>query len=272
MSDGRKRTPRQGPAATRLQEFRQASAELEAEVRRLGLWQACDINDKRLESLKREIQLKSSHDLMAWVNAGVPQNILLQLIASVALTPGGCVDAILDEMRNRQTSLKSLAGRMKTVAEEATALLEHPSSGADWWFCFHGGGLAIGRRPPRPPRDVADVSEALSRMKALSEMLDNEQQRFGRYLRGAGRVDPGIAQLLVNCWFYRSLQRKQAGEKKPTRFQLDCLDELAHLLTNAFEYAGKHQQFSADGLRQVFKRHAVPLLNLFFEEHSQSAS
>lgn len=258
--------------ATRLQAYKKASAEVEAEVRKLGLWHACEVNDNRLKSLKQQILNKGAHDLTVLVNSGVPQDMLLELLGSAALTPADCVDAILNEMRNRQTLLKSLAMRMKTLAREATTLLEQPSSGADWWFCFHGGGLAIERHPPRPPRDIADISQALSQMKALSEILNNEQQRFGRYLRGAGRVDPGIVELLVNCWICCSLQRKQAGEKNPIRFQLDCFDELARLLTDAFECAGKQYQFSAAGLRQVFRRHAVPLLKLFFEERPQSTS
>jgi hypothetical protein len=264
--------PTRVPDATRLLEYREAAAELEAEVRKLGLWHACDVNENRLESVKHEIQRKGSLDLKRCSSAGMLQDQLLVLLASAALTPKECIEAILHKARERQASLKSLAPRVKTIARTATTILEQPSSCADWWFCFHGGGLSIGRRPPSGPSNIANVSQALILMKALSEMLDNEQRRFGQYLRGVGRVDPGVVQLLVNCWIYCSVRRNRAGERKPLRFQLDCLDGLARLLTDAFECTGKNTQFTAASLQQVFKRHVVPLLNLFFEERNQSAS
>jgi hypothetical protein len=266
-----KRKPRKGargktPDSARLQAFKEASAELEAEMRRLGLSPACDVDADALNRLKKEIRARGSHQLKAWADAGVPEEVLLQLLASVALTPEGCVDAILSEMRNRQADLKSLAGRLETVAQDAAVSLARPSASADWWFCLHGGGRSIGMPPPRPPNDAADVSQALSRMNALSEALDFEQRRFGSYLRAAGQADPGIVQLLVSCWACRCHRRNQAGERNPLRYQLDHLDDLASLLKGAFSSAGNTRVFSADGLRRVFERHAVPLLKLFFED------
>jgi hypothetical protein len=44
---------------------------------------------------------------------------------------------------------------------------------------------------------------------------------------------------------------------------MDCLDELARLLTDAFEAAGKDRTFSADGLRKTFRRHGPRVICLW---------
>jgi hypothetical protein len=212
---------------------------MESELRRIGLWQLCDVDDKELASLKKSIEQKGSRDIDVWVKAGMPRAELLHFLASVPLESEACIVAILDEMRKRQASLKSLGQRVKTITREANSLLETSSSRVNWWFCLHGGGLAIGTPPPNPLKELADLSETLSGMEALSEMLDNEQRLFGTYLRASGRVQPAIVQLLLNCWARRSKRRRQLGEKNPRRFQLDHLDALARLLTDAFECAGK---------------------------------
>lgn len=71
----------------------------------------------------------------------------------------------------------------------------------------------------------------------------------------ATRTDAGIVWVLVGCWTFRVRTGRaqhlvrQRGRLRP---RMDCLEELARLLTDAFEAAGKDRTFSADGLRKTF--------------------
>jgi len=88
-------------------------------------------------------------------------------------------------------------------------------------------------------------------MAVLAKRMKEEARRFGRYLKAYGRADVGVVLLLVR---YRMFRPK-----------MDHLNELARLLTDAFEAAGMNKSFSADGLRKTYKRHGRSFLGLWLK-------
>ena len=218
-------------------------AEIDEEIRKLV--------EQRLE----ESDL-SRRNLDVWQQAGMDRKILCKLLAVIV---AGDSKWASDEMRNRQDALKRLAKRMKTVARDAQKVLcePYPWSKIEMWAYLHGGGFAMAM--PRPaPWDEAFV-RLPSEMEAIAKALIDEQKKFGTYLRTLGRTNPGVVMLLFKCWASCVLTMKR---EKHIRFQLDHLKELAELLTDAFEFAGKPSSpvFTADSLRKMFTRIVRPYL------------
>jgi hypothetical protein len=207
-----------------------------------------------VKKLEKKIEKKGTSDLDRLSKAGIDRRALLRLLALAAY---GSQDS-LKWMRNRRDSLKSLAGRLRTLARDTKKVVDDPFSKIQWWS-YLSGGRAIGMPEPTTWKDVVGVPLIPSGMEVLAKMLDKEAAQFGRFLRRVGRTDKGVVLLLTKCWMFQVLRAR-----KP-QFRLAHLDELARLLTDAFEAAGKSKTFSADGLRQIFKRHGRFMIRMWFK-------
>jgi hypothetical protein len=76
-------------------------------------------------------------------------------------------------------------------------------------------------------------------MQSLAEVYENEAKRTAQFLR-SGRTD---LPLLFLIWYVRGTSKSG-----------DNWGELARLLTDAFEAAGKSGDFSPEKLRMLWKR------------------
>jgi hypothetical protein len=88
-----------------------------------------------------------------------------------------------------------------------------------------------------------------SALKSISRRIDllgEQAKRFGLYLRAWGKTDIGVALLLARYHMFNP--------------KMSHLEELARLLTDAFEADGKQKCFSADGLRKTYARRGKRLL------------
>ena len=206
---------------------------------------------KQLDEIEKKIEARGKYDLDVLARVGWDRESILKLLALAANENEGG----LDQMRRRHEALKSFARRLRTLSVDAKWILKDPLSKVQGWAWLHGHLGVIGMPKPMVWNDVVGLFTVPTGMKWWAEQLDREAKLFGRYLRAFGRVDSGVVLLLVRCWMF---DKKIKKSKASIHFQLDHLDVLARLLTDAFECVGKNKKagkFSADGLRQIFNRH-----------------
>ncbi|MGB8521598.1 MAG: hypothetical protein WCD43_01410 [Candidatus Acidiferrales bacterium] len=220
--------------------------------------------ERALCRIERKIEKCGSRDLNVLVAAGMDRRVLLRVLALAAT---GDDTWAVETMRSRQDSLKSMASRLERLARDAKSLVDDPLSKIQVWAYMHGGGRAIGMQWPILWKDVIGVPLIPISMKALGKYMNEEAKAFGKYLRMYERTNRTVVMLLVNCWMAclpkLDAQKLKSGRRK--LFSFDYFEELARLLTDASEAAGKDKIFSADGLRQTFKRHGTRMIRLWLK-------
>lgn len=213
--------------------------------------------EEGVRRIEKAVAGKGHRELKKLEKAGIDRKALLTLLALAAHHDAS---GALPELRRRtHAQLKSLSGRIGTVARETERVVKNPLSAIQFWAYLEGCWGALGMAEPKPLDADPGVTLAVSAMRVLAKRLKEEANLFSIYSRKVGQTDAGIVLLLVRCWIFRTrtghathLLGKKGGRVRPT---MDCLDELALLLTDAFEAAGKNRVFSPDGLRMTFKRH-----------------
>jgi hypothetical protein len=200
---------------------------------------------EEMESLENVISRSGRRDLLVMTRAGVDRKVLLSLLALAAKGDRGWM---LKLMRQRQAALKSLSKRLDNIACEAKERASDPLSAVQFWAYMNGGSV-LGMEFPKTLADDPGAEFIVSGMKTLAKIMKEQAAKFGQYLRTWGKTDVGVVLLLVR---YRMFCPK-----------MNHLDELARLLTDAFEAAGKNKCFSAAGLRKTYKRRATRFLRLW---------
>ena len=217
--------------------------------------------EDRLLGIEKRIakEVDKHHDLRVLTTAGVDRNVLLRFLALVVDSDGDKSWAHL--MRERQQKLKSMAGRMETLASDAEDRASDPLSRVQAWTFLAAHGGAIGMKWPQPWKDVEGVSFLIGGMRALAKTWRDEATKFGRFLDfyGDSRTNLGVPMLLSRVCI--CLHRTSP----------DHWNALATLLTDAFEAAGKGKSFSADGLRNVWRRRGKRHLRLWMELSTESS-
>jgi hypothetical protein len=174
--------------------------------------------------IAREVERAGARDLDVLVTAGMDRHALLEILSLAATYD----DTSAFQIRRSQAQIKSLAGRMETLAHDAKRVLDNPSSKVQFCAYTYGGGSAIGMKWPDLWGDIVGVSLIPISMKWLAGLLRDKSRR------GKG-------------------------------LSMDHLGALARLLTDAFDAAGKKKEFSADGLNQIFKRRVKRMFRLFLK-------
>jgi hypothetical protein len=199
-----------------------------------------------LRPIEVSIRRKGARDLRILKKAGADSDALVKLLAMTAKGEASWKDAL----RSRKERLISIARRMEKLAEDAEKQANDPSYQLDFWLGLRGGGIlgmqwspAWSEQDPGPPFIVAG-------MRTWSDMCKKEARRLGRYLRSFGQTEPWLALLLLYV-------ERWTQDKGNMHFE-----ELARLLTDAFEAAGKRRDFSAEGLKKTSKRYVPRLLRL----------
>jgi len=211
---------------------------------------------RKLRRLETRIERAGGRDLRVLEASGCERRAVVRLLALAATDD----DDSLALMRNRQAVLKSLARRLKTLASDLAEFQQDPLMRVSWWFYLKGGGSVLGMPIPQPWTDVVGVPLIPVSMKWIAQVMEREATRFGQFLRRYSHINLGVVMLLARCPIWQTL----AGRRRP-RLQVDHLNELARLLTDAFESAGSNKEFSADGLRQIFKRHGRRMISLWLK-------
>jgi hypothetical protein len=200
---------------------------------------------EEIKAVEMAIAKNGRHDLGVLTAAGVDRAILLKLLALAASRDRAWTGI----MRQRQEALKSLAGRMETLAREAKVRADDPLSMVQFWAYAAGGWGVLGMKPPECMADDPGIALIVSGMAVLAKRMREQARKFGKYLRAYGRADVGVVLLLVRYRMFRP--------------RMDHLNELARLLTDAFEASGKSRSFSAEGLRKIYKRHGKQFIRLW---------
>jgi hypothetical protein len=213
--------------------------------------------DERIAALERKITSKIEKgrrsDLDTLTRAGVERRALLRLLAFVVDEEGN--KSWTDPMRATQESLKSIAGRISKVADDAEKRARDPLSVVQAWFFFFAHGAALGAQWPKPLADDPAVPFLISGMRALAERWREQAGRFGHFLKRYGDRRTNTFVPIFLCFVCVWL-------RKPNP---DHWYELANILADAFEAAGVKKRFSADWLQKVWKRRGKPLLRVWLK-------
>jgi hypothetical protein len=215
--------------------------------------------ESRLASIEKKVAKDGWRELEVLESAGVDRKTMLRFLALVAHEEGDKGWASI--MRTQQRSLKSMARRMETLARDAEKRASDPWSVMRTWAFFVAHGGYLGMKFPKPLKDDPGVSFVILRMRTLAKTWKDEAKRFGRFLDfyADRRVNPGVPLLLLRvCAFLR----------KPNP---DHWEELASLLSDAFEAAGKSKRLSADWLRKIWKKRGRRMLLLWLELNTETS-
>ena len=235
--------------------------------------------NKRLRSLREAIEKrlgKANIDLHRLERAGVPREKLLHLLA---VTVDQAEDRSWPELiRDRKEKLLSIARRLERLQPEVDRALKDPTIRLPFWAYTVGHGGLLGMKEPKALTfndAFVGIFTLPVTMRFTAQAFRDEAKKFTWLLRRFGRADSqaDIALFLLQIYRFRVLKDRLAPKHGP-----DCLDELARLLTDAFAVAGRGKYgrppvavsggnkkrpdecFSADGLRQVWKRSGLRML------------
>jgi hypothetical protein len=163
-------------------------------------------------------------------------------------------------MRARQRALMSIAARMETLARDAEERVSDALSVVQTWAYLFAHGRLLGMKFPASLKDDPGVPFVIAGMRVLAKTWKAEAKMFGRFLdRYADRrVNLGVPLLLT---------RVCVSLRKP---QPDHWEELANLLTDAFEAAGKSKHVSADWLRKTWKKRGKRMLLLWLKLNTET--
>lgn len=200
---------------------------------------------ENVEQIEKTVCRTGRRDLDILARAGADRRSMVTLLALAATEDRKW---LLRLMRQRQSALQSMSKRMDRLAREAKERIDDPMSVVQFW-AFMNGGNALGMSFPKTMADDPGAEFIVSGMRTMAKILREQATKFGQYLRAWGKTDIGVALLLVR---YRMFNP-----------QLNHLEELARLLTDAFDAAGKKKCFSADGLRKTYMRRGRRLLAMW---------
>jgi hypothetical protein len=197
---------------------------------------------ERVERIEENIRRAGRRDLEVLARVGANRKSMVTLLALAATEDRKW---LLKLMRQRQSALKSISRRIDLLAKEAKERINDPMSVVQFWV-FMNGGNALGMQFPKTMADDPGAEFVVAGMRAMAKILGEQAKRFGLYLRAWGKTDIGVALLLARYHMFNP--------------KMSHLEELARLLTDAFEADGKQKCFSADGLRKTYARRGKRLL------------
>jgi hypothetical protein len=200
---------------------------------------------ERVERIEGNVSRVGRRDLDVLARVGADRKSMVTLLALAAIEDRKW---LLKLMRQHQSALKSTSRRMDLLAKEAKERINDPMSAVQFW-AFMNGGNALGMQFPKTMANDPGAEFVVAGMRAMAKILGEQAKRFGLYLRVWGKTDIGVALLMAR---YRMFNPKMSH-----------LEELARLLTDAFEAAGKQKCFSADGLRKTYARRGKRLLAMW---------
>jgi PAS domain-containing protein len=203
--------------------------------------------DEMVAKIKRGILASSnaSYHLRCISSAGMDRDVLLDLLARAVVDDldASSSKSQTERMRAKQRELRSIAGQMETMARHAERVALDPESYLEFWS-------------PMSSKDFEDYKSRQSRLRAsrwpfqsmreYANWARDMAQTFGKCLTRNARRERylGIFFLLI-----------QVHHRTGKRFEA----HLAHLLTDAFQFAGVKRVFTKDQLRKMFVRHVFPV-------------
>lgn len=198
--------------------------------------------EQEIASLERVIAKNGRHDLDVLMKAGANRETMLRLLALAATSN---LDWHNKQMRRQQSTLRIMQARLEKLAKDAEKIAKDPASMIQVWAFLRGWAVPGSKFPDSMTSDPG-IEFTIAGMRALAKKFGDHANRFGKFLRAYSRTDFGIVVLLARYRLFRP--------------RMDHLEELARLLTDAFEASGKTETFSADGLRKTYKRHGIRFL------------
>ncbi len=202
-------------------------------------------SENNLRRIEQDILRKGGRDLKRLTDTGADRGVMLRALALATIEENR--DWQKAEMRRRKNRHRRLALQLEMLARDSEDFCKDHMSAVHFWTYFVGGYSLFGMKDPKPLVDSSSVMAlTFSSMRFLAKQMREEAARFGRFTRRLGTTDIGVVHVVIRYALFCP--------------RMEQLDALARLLTDAFEVTGRDKTFSADGLRQTFKRHGRRLL------------
>ena len=190
--------------------------------------------NREFDELKRRIGRKADKThLTALRRAGANEELLLELLTMSVHDTGGASRL----MRRSRENLASLVDQLVTVTNFAERVANDPKCDGRFWLAL------LCELPwnqvPKPGRLEAAT---LKRMRDFAEMFRGRAAAMGAMSRTVTRINGtmGRRRLLMSV---HSITNKNFDR------------EIAWLLSDAYEAAGRHERFSAEQIKKFRQRH-----------------
>lgn len=203
---------------------------------------------ERADRKDKEVQRKilalpgSRRDLDTLVKAGANEKEVLELLSFTVTDRGFWRKA----MRRKKKELVSIANQLETVANYAQRVSLDPSSYGTLWLAV----LGLDKWENAKPAKELTPMYIFGLMRLYAKDCRDKAKAFGDLLRTQPRREKRemIDCLLLHVWHTTRKYHDQ---------------ELAHLLTDAFEAVGKKKQFTVDQIKKHRQRYVVPRIKLY---------
>jgi hypothetical protein len=210
---------------------------------------------ERLESRDKELERRlfalpgSQRNLKTLVRAGASEAQILKLLAL----------AVSEKffwqkpMRRKKKELESLANQLDTVAKHAQRVSVDPFSNGILWLAILGIGLwdGVKRSAKADPRWMFRL------MRAYAKNCRDKAKAFGKLLR---EYPPRQKRQMIDCLILEVWLHTRKYHDK----------EIAFLLTNAHEAAGRKREVTEDQIKKHRQRYVMPRIKAYLLSHPVS--
>jgi hypothetical protein len=174
---------------------------------------------------------------------------LLSLLACAVDVKGDWCKA----MRARKRELESVADQLETLANHAQRISLDPLSYGTVWTAMLGIGDWDLVKPPQTRAPVV-IFEA---MRLYAKNCREKAKAFGEFIRehSTNQKRSMIDCLLLKAWLLTGKYHDR---------------EIAFLLTNAFEAAGRKREFTEDQIKKHRQRYVVPRIKAYLDSNPEA--
>jgi hypothetical protein len=212
-------------------------------------WQ--EIN-ARLEKRDKEIQRRmlalpgSRRDLSTLVKAGANETKVLELLA-LAVTEKGLWRK---SMRRKIRELESIADQLETVARHAQRVSVDPLSNGIFWLA----ALGMGKWEDVKPSATYSPAWLFKLMRAYARNCRDKARAFGKLLR---EYAPRQKRQMIDCLILETWLHTRNYHDK----------EIAFLLTNAYEAAGRKREVTEEQIKKHRQRYVMARIKAYLRTH-----
>jgi hypothetical protein len=227
---------------------REESAEITEQEDTKWLRQEEEEIEKRMRPIAQEILRNGRFELDRLEKAGVDRSLMVKMLASCA--SGDRENDWAEQIRRRRKTLLGISERIDTLAKEAEKCAKDPFFFAQAWAVMVAFGGSFGLNFPNPLWDSPGVPMVIEGMQILSKGWKRQADQLGLFLKKYSDVQMNLGIPMVLCRICIFLKSSEP----------EHWDDLARLFTYAFEACKKERSFSADSLRNTWKKHGKKML------------
>jgi hypothetical protein len=204
--------------------------------------------DRKDKEMQRRILARpgSQRYLKALVKAGASEARVLSMLSFAVIETGSWQEP----MRRKERELERIANDLETVAKHAQRVSLDPTSYLTLWMAM----LSIGNWENVKPASERSPARMFELMRAYAKNCRDRAKAFGSLRRTHSLTEK---RQIVDCVLLEVWRSTGKYYDK----------QLARLLTNAFEAAGRKQHFTEDQIKKHRQRSVIPRIEAYQLSH-----